>query len=714
MKSQAEIVFEIQQAIELERKLTERGDVSLEPPREPATGSKVVPFIITGTPPPPPDEPGEKPAASLGPVVSAEPPKPAESPKPVMPAPITRTIPSSPEPAPAKPSEPEEKRAQQPQPDPAPSYVQPLPQQTETDTGVESSEESGPPELPETGPNGEEPPEPNHPAEQPKAMNSNQRQGYRQKRGRTPATTPFSDDAERGLISCLLQAPGRIFPEVDRRWFFTPAYIILYDTISAWDDPAQRVDFVWLIDQLEAQHQLQEAGGREYISALYDFVPSPDPFPNYINSVKDCFCRREGMRVSIRLTELLVDRAEDPQELLKGAIKELERVNDGNNELRLFRGASILDYAGREIDMSQSVLGNRWLSRQRGAFVIAPSGHGKSSFTIQATICWACGRVAFGIKPNTLPRILIIQSEDDDNDVIEMAQMCQRLNLSDNEKELVRRNTHVELVDDVTGDGFFRALDVYLKQFPCDLVIINPYTAYQGGALVDDERNNQFLRVNLQALLNRHNCAALIIHHTPKTNYQNVDTYSWYDWMYTMAGGAALTNWARAILVIAPSKTPGTYRFIAAKRFDKIEWQSREYWYSHSVENDVMLWVPSKEEQILAAGKNKKAGPEEVLSQIPEREPISQEKLYAVMNKPPFNMGIESIKRSVRLFLTEGEIFKHLIARDGIKSAVGYSKTPPIDPANEDEEECKCQSHCPTSKTPANQPQEPIAENVNG
>jgi hypothetical protein len=149
---------------------------------------------------------------------------------------------------------------------------------------------------------------------------------------------------------------------------------------------------------------------------------------------------------------------------------------------RPLKGASILDYAEREIDMSRSLIANRWLPRHRGAFVIAPSGHGKSSFTIQTTICWSCGRVAFGLKPNLPWRILIIQAEDDDNDVIEMAQMCNRLGLTAAEKNLVRQNTHIELVDDVSGASFFPALDDLLTQWPADMVIINPYLLTRGRA----------------------------------------------------------------------------------------------------------------------------------------------------------------------------------------------------------------------------------------
>jgi AAA domain len=209
---------------------------------------------------------------------------------------------------------------------------------------------------------------------------------------------------------------------------------------------------------------------------------------------------------------------------------------------RKLRGASILDYAERPIDYSKNLLGNRWLSRCCGAFVVAPSGHGKSTWVIQATIECSCGRVSFGIKPVGALRILIIQSEDDDNDIIEMSQMCDRLKLTSAEKTLVRANTHVEWINDVAGEAFFPVLEDCLRQFPADLVVINPYTAYQGGDIRDDKTNNWFLREELNRVMQEHSCAALPIHHTQKTIFQDVDQYSWFDWMYTMAGGAALTK----------------------------------------------------------------------------------------------------------------------------------------------------------------------------
>jgi len=141
-------------------------------------------------------------------------------------------------------------------------------------------------------------------------------------------------------------------------------------------------------------------------------------------------------------------------------------------------------------------------------------------------------------------------------------------------------------------------------------VIINPLSGFLLCDLKNEEKVSQFLRGDLNTVMAKHKCAPIVLHHTPKTNFTRLDNMQWYDWMYAMSGCAGLTNWARAVLVVVPSKIPGTYRFIAAKRFDEIQWTEREYWFSHSreaftaadgVEHAIIEWIPATEEQLASA-----------------------------------------------------------------------------------------------------------------
>ena len=224
---------------------------------------------------------------------------------------------------------------------------------------------------------------------------------------------------------------------------------------------------------------------------------------------------------------------------------------------RILRGASLLDYSQRIINERDTLLGYRWLCRGGGAPIIAPSGHGKSVLSVQASIELAIGRRAFNIRAPRPLRSLIIQAEDDEGDTIEMAQIVDHLKLTEEERAMVDQNTWIELVNDLTSFEFLAALDGFLTQRPADLVWINPYTAYLGAEIKDDKANNLFLRTGLNPILTRHNCAAIPIHHTPKTNFRDTSDWKASDWMYAGAGAAAFTNWARAILVIDPTDTPG-------------------------------------------------------------------------------------------------------------------------------------------------------------
>lgn len=290
-------------------------------------------------------------------------------------------------------------------------------------------------------------------------------------------------------------------------------------------------------------------------------------------------------------------------------------------------GRTVLDFLHIEIDPRTNLAGNRWLTTDGNAFVIAPSGHGKSSLAMQLAISWSVGRVAFGIKPARALRILIVQSEDDDAETKKFVQMIRTMKLSQDEQALLRDNTRFEFqrtISSVSGVELCQALDGWLTEWPADITIINPLSGFLLCDLKDDERVNKFLRGNLSAVMAKHHCAPFIFHHTPKINYTKLDEMQWYDWMYAMAGCAGLTNFGRAVLVVAPSKLPGTYRFIAAKRFDEIQWTQREYWFSHSTdkipidgqESTLVQWMPSTESQIKEAAPEQKTRKGQVTTEL--------------------------------------------------------------------------------------------------
>jgi AAA domain len=113
---------------------------------------------------------------------------------------------------------------------------------------------------------------------------------------------------------------------------------------------------------------------------------------------------------------------------------------------RKLTGHSPIHFAQQKINPDDTLLGNRWLCRGGGVFIVAPSGHGKSVLTAQAAIEWGCGRVSFGIKPAKALRSLVIQAEDDEGDIIEMSRIVDHLKLTSDERSTVASNVHIESV----------------------------------------------------------------------------------------------------------------------------------------------------------------------------------------------------------------------------------------------------------------------------
>jgi hypothetical protein len=341
---------------------------------------------------------------------------------------------------------------------------------------------------------------------------------------------------------------------------------------------------------------------------------------------------------------------------------------------RKLTGTSLLDYSTRTVDPAQTLLGHRWLCRGGGAFVFGPSGLGKSVLTIQAAAQWACGQTAFGIKPARPLRSLIIQAEDDQGDVIEMAKVVTHLGLDESQLLLVDENTHLEFVNDLSGAKFLDVLDTFLSQRPVDLVWLNPYSTYLGASVQDDAANVQFLRSKLNPMLCRHRCGAIIIHHTPKTNFRDTTDWKPSDWMYAGAGAAVLTNWARAIIVIDPTSKPGLYRFIAAKRQTRIGWGGFDRHFAHSKEPGKLIWVDATADEVKLSKGIKTCRPEDLLALIPEVTPISKEAL-TVEAKTEIGIGQKKCHEFANILADKGQIFLHKIPRQGVKSAVGYART---------------------------------------
>ena len=252
-------------------------------------------------------------------------------------------------------------------------------------------------------------------------------------------------------------------------------------------------------------------------------------------------------------------------------------------------GRFLLDFRHHQPNPENTLLGNRFLCRGAGMLFVGPSGMGKSSASVQQDIQWSMGRLSFGIKPGKALKILTIQAEDDDGDTDEMVQgVCSFLKITDQEEREFRSNCSYIGHKSLTGHEFIAFVRQALQYHHPDILRLNPLQAYIGADIKDPAVTAAFLRNGLNPLLEEFNCAVIIVHHTPKTNFRDTEEWRASDWMYAGAGSADITNWARAILIADPTENPQVFQWIAAKRGKRIGWADHQgnpvttRYFSHS------------------------------------------------------------------------------------------------------------------------------------
>jgi hypothetical protein len=248
---------------------------------------------------------------------------------------------------------------------------------------------------------------------------------------------------------------------------------------------------------------------------------------------------------------------------------------------------------------------------------VGSSGLGKSVLCLQAAITWAVGRSFFGITPKGDGlRSLIVQAENDEGDVAEAVQgVIKAMNLTPEEMALVMTNVTIVRDCTSTGEAFVdRARRLAEKHRP-DLFWMDPLLAFIGGDLSNQETAGGFLRNRLNPLALSAGFAWQLIHHTPKPLKEGTG-YQGHDKAYSGFGSSELTNWARAVLMLAPcgedAEGKRLYRLEVTKRGKRSNLNSNGIVAQNSVQPHINLKHSEHGMAWIEAGEavKKKSGPQ--------------------------------------------------------------------------------------------------------
>ena len=143
--------------------------------------------------------------------------------------------------------------------------------------------------------------------------------------------------------------------------------------------------------------------------------------------------------------------------------------------------------------------------------------------------------------------------------------------------------------------------------------------------------------------------------------------------MYWGAGSAEFARWARGGIVIVPTADREVYRFIAAKRFDKLGWIGHEHWYAHSVKDDVVLWIPASEEQMAVGTKTKDHKPEDLHAVMPSEKEMLREEIR-LLGKERLGLGKHTTYDFLTILVSRKWIYRREYPRPKARPEIRFLK----------------------------------------
>lgn len=138
-------------------------------------------------------------------------------------------------------------------------------------------------------------------------------------------TLPFSDDAEKGVLSCFLQNPVDLLNDaqvsIAREAFYHPANRLVYDVLLEFNNGNKPIDLVSLSTHFLDKGLMQNLGGPAFLAELYSFVPTTAHYPYYKSILHDKHLLR---RIISACTES-IQNAHEYQEDVPGLLDRVEQ-----------------------------------------------------------------------------------------------------------------------------------------------------------------------------------------------------------------------------------------------------------------------------------------------------------------------------------------------------------------------------------------------------
>lgn len=182
---------------------------------------------------------------------------------------------------------------------------------------------------------------------------------------------PHNIEAEQAVLGAVLldwKAMADIAPTLRSDRFYSLQNQIIYDALLSLYKQNVTGDTLALINELNKEGKLEQAGGNAYIASLTDTVPSAANIDYYAKMVSDRASRRDLIKISSEVRATAFDLNKDSDAILDGAEQKIFALSERNETTEIYDAKKIMI---REIELIETRL------KSKNSFTGIPTGFSK-------------------------------------------------------------------------------------------------------------------------------------------------------------------------------------------------------------------------------------------------------------------------------------------------------------------------------------------------
>lgn len=119
-------------------------------------------------------------------------------------------------------------------------------------------------------------------------------------------TLPHHHEAEQSVLGSIFLDPkemSNVIDQLNQEDFFDRSHMLIFEAMKDLHQQNLEIDFTSVASKLEANQNLQKAGGLKYIVSLSEMVPSTSHLETYVSLVKDGSLKRQVIALAGEIVE---------------------------------------------------------------------------------------------------------------------------------------------------------------------------------------------------------------------------------------------------------------------------------------------------------------------------------------------------------------------------------------------------------------------------